>query len=150
MRGYLLLIRLPYLVEALEQQIQALIAKLPQGSARVLYTSECIGFLVPYVDIPQVTVIKLRKELSEFSAHWLIGLDGTLVSSNGSMDPFRHWMNKFLGIEEGPKRPKTQHVPLTQRRKPRLKPPIHNFVDRTTGEMILPTAPDQDGAKKPD
>jgi hypothetical protein len=121
-RGYLLLIKLPYAAEHLENEIGSLAAKLPSGSRRVLYTEREIGFLLPQETIAEIVSVRLGPVMSAFSDWWLLGLDGQLACKNGSMDPFWHWMHERGGggIKRIPKLRQTQNVLLPERRKPRL------------------------------
>lgn len=145
-RGYLLLIKLPYAVEHFEKEIALLSVRLPPGSKRVLYANEVMGWLIPHETIAEITAIHLGDVMKAFSDWWLIGLDGQLVSKNGSMDPFRHWMNERGGggVKGILKPQKTQHVPLTERRKPRGKGAVGDLIDGATGEVGLKPPPDKD------
>jgi hypothetical protein len=121
MLAYLLLIKLPYDVEHFEKEIAALSVRLPPGSKRVIYAKEMMGWALPHEAIAQMATSRLGDVMKAFSDWWMIGLDGQLVCKNGSMDPFRHWMNESGGggIKRVVKPNKPQHVPLTERRQPR-------------------------------
>ena len=147
--AYFLLVKLPYTIEGLQKEAETLVASLPSGSKRVIYTNEATGFLLPNVDIPERLAVKLRKALEPFADWWVLGVTGTLVCKNGSMDPFRHWMNEFLGIVPA-KRSKSKNVPLTQRWNPRGKASVDDLVDGTVGKVGLQDAPRQNGPQKAD
>lgn len=122
MRAQLLLVKLPYSMEYLRAEIAALVASLPEGSEQVLYTDTLIGIAMPHVDIPEVTQVKIRNAMKAFSTYWIIGLNGQLVSKDRSIDPFRSWMNKHLGIQPAVRKPRNpQNMTQGERRQIRLK-----------------------------
>lgn len=121
MRAQLLLVELPYSIEHFRDELEGLITALPEGSAKVIYTDRVVGIAMPHTSIPEVMAIRLRKYMSAFSSWRIVGLNGELVSKDGSMDPFRHWMNKNLRIQPAPKRDKPKDVALPKRRQIGLK-----------------------------
>ena len=99
-----------------QRALDALVASLPDGSQKVLYTDTLVGIALPHIDIPEVIAIKLRKPMQAFSNWWIIGLNGQIFCKERSNDPLRHWMNKFLNIT--PRRiGKKQKMATLQRRK---------------------------------
>jgi hypothetical protein len=139
LRAQLLLVQLPYSIEHLRSELEQLVSCLPEGSQKVLFTDTLVGISMPHTDIADVMAVKLRKPMEAFSNWWIVGLNGQIVCKNRSSDPFRHWMNKHLGINPGqPNEP--QNVDRPQRRKIGLKSPVEDFVSRTFGEVPLKAA----------
>mgnify|MGYP001131952919 CR=1 FL=1 len=147
MRAHLVLVRLPYMAEALEREIEALVAILPPGSRRVLAEEHFLGFLVPHVAIADIQAVRWRKVMEAFSNWWIVGLNGELACKNKSVDPFSTWMNEFRRTGAVVERDEPENVPLSQRREPRVEPSVHELIERTFGKVRLKPDSGQDGPK---
>lgn len=115
MRAQLLLIQLPYSIEHLRPELDAVVACLPEGSKKVIYTDTLVGIAMPHIDVPEVVAVRLRKPIQAFSNWWIIGLNGQIICKERSNDPLRFWMNKYLGLT-----PRPQHKPSNIRKRPEI------------------------------
>jgi hypothetical protein len=120
----LLHISLPYSIEHLRDDIAALVAKLPAGSTPCMHTETTVSIFIPPGVLPEILAAKTKFSMSAFSNWWLIPIGGPVLNKH-SMDRLTDKVNEFLGVS-GSNRPraKTQHVPLTERWKPRGKPTV--------------------------
>jgi hypothetical protein len=135
LRAHLLLITLPYSVEGLRPQLDALVAILPQGSRRVLYLDRLLGFLVPHTAIADIQAVRWRNVLNAFSRWWIIGLNGELVCKDKSEDPFRTWMNEYRETGSVSKMLQSENLFLSEGRQPGIEPSVHDLIERTFGKM---------------
>jgi len=137
MRAHLLLIKLPYAAEALQDQLGALVAVLPRGSRRVVSLEQIVGFLVPHIAIADIQAVHWRKAMQPFSDWWIVGLNGELVCKNKSDDAFRTWMDEFRragAIAEGGE---AKDVPFPQWREPRVESSVNDLIERTFGKVSM-------------
>lgn len=125
MRAQLLVVELPFTIEGLRDEIAALVGCLPEGSKTVMYTDRTVGIVMPHINVPDIMAARLRKALIAFSNWWIVPISGLVACKNGSMDPFRHWMNENGDVPQPMPRQwtETQNVPRPQRRQIRLKSP---------------------------
>ncbi len=121
MRAQLLLLKLPYKLEHLRNEFDQLVSCLPEGSAPVFYGDGVVGIALPHIDIPEVTGIKIRKIMENFSGWSILGLTGQVYCKDGWMDPLRSWVDKNLKVSEAGQRSEPQDLSKPQRRKIRLK-----------------------------
>lgn len=132
MRAQLLLVQLPYSIDHLRAELDALVACLPEGSQKVIYTDTLVGIAMPHLDIPEVIAVKLRKPMQAFSNWWIVGLNGQIVCKERSSDPLRHWMNKYLGIHPGSVR-KSQNSGKSKKPKLGIKSPMLGASEQRFG-----------------
>lgn len=135
MRAHLLLVKLPYSAEALQPQIEALVALLPTGSRRVIRLDEVVGFLVPHTAIAEIQAVRWRKVMQAFSNWWIVGLNGELACKNKSDDPFRTWMNELRRTGAVIEMDDAKDLPLSERGQPRVEPSINDLIERTFGKV---------------
>lgn len=123
MRAQLLVLELPYSIENLRKDLELLVGCLPEGSRTVMYTDRTIGIAMPHINIPDIMAVRLRKAMEAFSNWWIVPISGLVACKNGSMDPFRHWMNEQGDVPGTAPRqwPQSQNVPKSERRQIRLK-----------------------------
>jgi hypothetical protein len=146
----LLHISLPYKIEHLRDDIAALVAKLPHGSVPCMHTETTVSVFIPPGSLPDILAAKLKISMAAFSSWWLIPIGGHVVCKH-SMDRLTDKVNEFLGVPvRNRPRNKTEHVPLTQRWKPRGKRPVENLVSGTVGEVLLESGAGQEWPKKSD
>lgn len=119
MKPMLLHISLPYNIENLRDEIAALVAKLPAGSAPCMHTETTVSIFIPPGMLPEILAAKIKISMAAFSNWWFIPIGGGVISKH-SMDRLTDKVNEFMGITTSSRpRNKSQHVPLTERRKPR-------------------------------
>lgn len=116
-KAILLFLELKFPLERCQTELEKLAAKLPPGSQRVLHADKTIGILIPSFGLPAEMKVKLWSVLQPFRNYRFLGLSGESECKEGSMDPIEHWLDSYR-VRPLRKRPKSQNVPLTERRKP--------------------------------
>jgi hypothetical protein len=116
-KAALLFIELKYPLERCQAELERLMAKLPEGSKRVLHADKTVGILIPPYGLCAELKVKLWTPLQAFRNYRFIGLSGDSECKDGSMDPIEDWLDHHLGRPRR-QRPKSKNVPLTERRKP--------------------------------
>jgi hypothetical protein len=140
-QAILLHIQLKYPLERSEHKLSKVLARLPEGTQKVMHAEKSVGFLIPAVDhIPKITG-SIRAFLDEFDDWRAIGLSGEAVCMNGSMDPVISWLNQWRPPPERGKRMKPENVALPERRKVRVEPTVKKFVSRTIRQVVLEGRP---------
>lgn len=135
MRAHLLLVTLPYNVEHLRPELDALVAILPAGSRRVLFLDRLLGFLVPHTAIADVQAVRWREVMKPFSRWWIAGLNGELVCKDKSDDPFRTWMDEYRRTGAVAKMPEPEDLPFLQGGQKGVEPSVNDLIERTFGKM---------------
>jgi len=116
MRAAILLVELPYNIEYLRPQIDALEAALPSGSKAVLYSEKMIAIGILDAAVPDAILARASKALEAFSRHWLLGANGMIVSRDGPIDPLQTWVHENFGTAPARKRGQPQDMLKPQRR----------------------------------
>jgi hypothetical protein len=135
---------MPYTVEGLLPQLEALVAVLPMGSRRVIYLDQVVGFLVPHEAIAEIQAVRWRKVMAAFSDWWIVGLNGELACKSGSNDAFRTWMDEYRRTGTVVESGKPENMPFAEGGKPRVEPSVHDLIERTFRKMPLQAAPDKE------
>lgn len=124
MKAALLFIELKYPLERSQAELERLMAKLPQGSKRVLHAEKTIGIMIPPYGLCAELKVMLWSALQPFRNYRFLGLSGDSECMEGSMDPIEHWLDNNVRVRPLRKPTQSKHVPLTQRRKPWRERPI--------------------------
>jgi hypothetical protein len=114
---------LPYDLEGLRPEVAELVSCLPEGSDLVFYSREMVGIAMPHLQIPEVTGLRIRKAMKNFSGWSIVGLTGDVYCKDGWMDPLRTWVDKNLKVQDPGEGRQPENVNRPQRRKIRLKSP---------------------------
>lgn len=153
MQAILLHIELKYPLENSQHKLSKVLARLPEGTEKVMHAEKSVGFLIPAIDhIPKITG-SIRYLLDEFENWRAIGLSGEAFCKDGSMDPLAYmlaqWKPKSVAVPVR-QRTKPEHVALPQRGKPGLQSPVKHFIGRTVRKMVLEGRPGQYRTKQTD
>lgn len=119
----LLMVKLPYTIEALRDEIAKLVAVLPEGSDVVIYTDTFVGIAMPHCGIPEVKAKKVREVLRNFSTFWIVGMSNQFFAHDGLVDPFRTWMDKQRRRDDVGKLRDPEYMAFPERWEPRPKSP---------------------------
>jgi len=123
LRALILTLFLQDKVEKYPAEFANLWLKLPEESTRILCLDGDRGTLVqiimPWIGAPLEVGAKLRSTLAAFDNWDIIEVTGETASKHPWMSALEGWMNQHLRGGRVWERPKSQNVPLTERRKPR-------------------------------
>lgn len=76
MKPMLLHISLPYNIENLRAEIEAVVAKLPAGSTPCMHTESTVSIYIPPGSLPEILGAKIKIPMDAFQNWWLIPIGG--------------------------------------------------------------------------